>query len=86
MNGAKCVRIFGEEYPVLCDVRVMRTLSAHGDYADLLRFLSGQNKADVRKVFLVHGEYPERVAFRERLLKAGFEDVEIPDLHSMWEI
>lgn len=86
MNGAKRVRIFGEEYPVLCDVRVMRTLSAHGDYADLLRFLSGQNKADVRKVFLVHGDYPEQVAFRERLLKAGFEDVEIPDLHSMWEI
>lgn len=86
MNGAKRVRIFGTEYPVLCDVRVMRTLSAHGDYADLLHFLSGQNKADVRKIFLVHGDYEEQKAFRGRLHKAGFEDVEIPDLHSTWEI
>ena len=86
MNGAKRVRIFGTEYPVLCDVRVMRTLSAHGDYADLLRFLSGQNKADVRKIFLIHGDYEEQIAFRERLHKAGFGDVEIPDLHSVWEI
>lgn len=86
MNGAKRVRIFGTEYHVTCDVRVMRTLSAHGDYADLLRFLGNQNTADVRKVFLVHGDYEEQVAFRERLLKAGFGDVEIPDLHSVWEI
>lgn len=86
MNGAERVRIFGEEYPVLCDVRVMRTLSAHGDYADLLRFLSCQNAAEVRKLFLVHGDYEEQVLFRERLHKAGFADVEIPDLHSVWEI
>lgn len=86
MNGARRVRIFGEEYPVVCDVRVMRTLSAHGDYKDLIRFLSGQKAAEVRKLFLVHGDYEEQVLFRERLHKAGFADVEIPDLHSVWEI
>lgn len=86
MRGAKEVRIFGEQHHVNCDVRVMRTLSAHGDYKDLLHFLSTQTAAQVRKLFLVHGDYEEQVQFRERLQKAGFPDVEIPNLHSVWEM
>ncbi|MEN9744857.1 MAG: hypothetical protein RL640_695, partial [Bacteroidota bacterium] len=34
-----------------------------------------------KKVFLVHGEYPVQIDFRERLLRKGFTDVEIPEMH-----
>lgn len=84
MRGAKQVRIFGEEYQVNCSVKVMRSLSAHGDYKDILRYLSCQKASEVQKIFLVHGDYEEQILFRERLQKAGFKDVEIPDLHSEW--
>ena len=86
MNGAERVQIHGDDYEVICDVRVMRTLSAHGDFRDLSEYLSCQNIRDVKKVFLVHGDYQEQILFRERLLKIGFQQVEIPDLHSMWEL
>ena len=81
MNGAKKVRIYGEEHKVIADVRVMRSLSAHGDYEDLSQFLACQDAKKVSKFFVVHGEYEVQQAFRERLLKKGFADVEIPKLH-----
>ncbi len=81
MNGAKKVRIYGEEHKVVADVRIMRSLSAHGDYDDLCQFLSCQDAKKVSKFFIVHGEYEVQQEFRERLSKKGFADVEIPKLH-----
>jgi hypothetical protein len=34
----------------------------------------------VRKVFLVHGEIEAQSAYREKLLKAGFADIDIPSV------
>ena len=56
-------------------------MSAHGDYNDLSQFLSCQDAAKVKKLFLVHGEYTVQEAFKERLLKKGFTDIEIPERH-----
>jgi metallo-beta-lactamase family protein len=56
-------------------------MSAHGDYQDLSQFLSCQDPKQVMKLFLVHGEYEVQQAFRERLIKKGFLDVEIPERH-----
>ncbi len=81
MNGAKQVRIFGEEYDVNAQVGVMRSMSAHGDYNDLLHFLKCQQPAAVKKVFIVHGEYNVQQDFRVKLQEAGFNDVLIPALH-----
>jgi metallo-beta-lactamase family protein len=86
MNHVKKVHIFGEEFPVVAEVGQMRSMSAHGDYADLLHFLSGQDVGQVRAVFVVHGEYPVQQAFRERLMDKGFARVEIPDLHEAFEL
>jgi metallo-beta-lactamase family protein len=80
-NGAKHVNIYGEPYDVLAQVGVIESMSAHGDYEDLLHWLSCQDVAQVRKLFLVHGEYDTQLAFRERLLRKGFTDIEIPGLH-----
>ncbi|MGV3510347.1 MAG: MBL fold metallo-hydrolase RNA specificity domain-containing protein [Sphingobacteriaceae bacterium] len=81
--GNKVVRIFGEEYDVKADVRVIKSMSAHGDYEDLLRFLSCQNPDEVKKVFLVHGEYDVQSAFKQKLISAGFRNVIIPTQHQM---
>jgi metallo-beta-lactamase family protein len=81
MNGAKEVRIFGETYPVIAGVGVMRSMSAHGDYNDLLHFLESQQSRLVNKVFIVHGEYEVQQHFQQRLQDKGFKEVYIPALH-----
>jgi metallo-beta-lactamase family protein len=81
MAGAKEVNIFGVLHEVHAEVGSIRSMSAHGDYQDLSQFLSCQDSKKVKKLFLVHGEYEVQQAFRDRLIKKGFMDVEIPERH-----
>lgn len=81
MAGAKEVGIYGVQHEVHADIGSIRSMSAHGDYEDLSQFLSCQDPRQVKKLFLVHGEYDVQQAFRQRLIKKGFMDVEIPDIH-----
>jgi metallo-beta-lactamase family protein len=82
MAGAKEVHIFGVLHEVHAEVGSIRSMSAHGDYEDLSQFLACQDPKLVKAVFIVHGEYEVQQAFQSRLLKKGFTDVRIPELHS----
>jgi metallo-beta-lactamase family protein len=82
MKHPKEVHIFGVQHEVNAEVGEMRSMSAHGDYEDLRQFLACQDAAQVKKLFLVHGEYDVQIDFRKRLMRKGFEEVEIPELHS----
>lgn len=82
MAGQKEVNIFGVAHEVHAEVGSMRSLSAHGDYEDLSQWLSCQDARGVKRLFLVHGEYDVQQAFKQRLIKKGFLDVEIPERHS----
>ncbi len=79
MRGKKEVRIFGELHEVKAAVEIISSYSAHADYEELFTFLSCQNASEVKKVFLVHGEYETQQVFRDRLLEKSFATVEIPD-------
>lgn len=81
MAGYTTVSIFGEDFDVKAEVRSIRSLSAHGDYADLLKFISCQEPSKVKTVFLVHGEYNVQKIFSEKILAKGFPKVEIPERH-----
>lgn len=81
MAGYTSVSIFGEEYAVKAEVRSIRSMSAHGDYEDLLKFIQCQDPSKVKKLFLVHGEYNVQEAFKEKILEKGFTSVEIPERH-----
>lgn len=80
LNGAKQVDIYGDDYIVNAEIGSMPGMSAHGDYEDLLQFLSAQNTTKVKKLFLVHGEYDVQTEFAKRLEEKGFE-VEIPGMN-----
>jgi metallo-beta-lactamase family protein len=79
--GDKVVHIFGVEHEVHAEVGAIRSMSAHGDYEDLCQWLACQDASQVKKLFLVHGEYEVQKDFKERLIKKGFADVEIPERH-----
>ncbi len=82
-EGRSEISIFGKRYPLRAEVASIRSLSAHGDYEDLSQWLACQNPGEIRKVFLVHGEYGVQQRFQESLIRKGFEDVIIPDLHEV---
>lgn len=84
--GQKVVEIFRDEYEVKAEVQSIKSMSAHGDYEDLLQFLSGQDPAKVKQLFLVHGEYEVQQHFAGKLKDAGFKHVAIPEYHQVFEI
>lgn len=80
-RGDKQVNIFGERFEVKCRVETMDSFSGHGDYNEMLQFLSCQKPERVKEVFLVHGEYETQVAFKLKLEKAGYRKIHIPALY-----
>lgn len=78
-RGDAEVKIFGETFAVNARVEVMDSFSAHADYTELIQFLKCQDPTQVKTLFLVHGEYENQIAFKQRLEVEGFRHVEIPD-------
>lgn len=85
-RGDTEVNIFGETFAVRSRIEVMDSFSAHGDYNEMIQFLSCQNPAHVKKLFLVHGEYETQVAFKIKLEKAGYKNIHIPSLYESVEV
>ena len=84
--GQKVVDIFKEDYEVRAEVQTIKSMSAHGDYEDLLHFLSCQDPDQVKQLFLVHGEYEVQQHFATTLKEKGFKHVSIPEYHQVYEI
>ncbi|MBI5373057.1 MAG: MBL fold metallo-hydrolase [Sphingobacteriales bacterium] len=81
LSGDKEVGIYGVLHEVHAEIGSIRSMSAHGDYEDMCQWLACQDPGQVAKLFLVHGEYEVQQDFRNRLIKKGFADVEIPAPH-----
>jgi metallo-beta-lactamase family protein len=81
LSGIKETKIFGVLHEVNAEIGSIRSMSAHGDYEDLSQFLACQDAKQIKRLFLVHGEYEVQQQFKERLIKKGFTDVEIPEQH-----
>jgi len=86
LHGDHEVYIYGEKYEVKAEVRSIKSMSAHGDYEDLLHFLACQDPKKVKKLFLVHGEYEVQQHFAKTLKEKGFLNVEIPAQHTRWDL
>lgn len=86
IKGDREVYIFGDMYEVKAEVHSIKSMSAHGDYEDLLHFLSCQDPKKVKQLFLVHGEYEVQQHFAKTLQDKGFENVEIPFQHQRVEL
>ena len=81
MAGQKEVKIYSEFYAVKAGVGSIRSMSAHGDYEDLMQFLACQTPNLVKQIYVVHGEAEVQDHFAERLRKKGFKEVLVPEMH-----
>lgn len=86
MAGKKVVDIFHKDYTVEAEVQSIKSMSAHGDYEDLLQFLSCQDPKKVKRLFLVHGDYDVQQNFAKTLNKYRFDNVHIPEYHQEFEL
>jgi len=86
ISGQPSVQLFNQEYQVRAEVKVIRSMSAHGDYQDLLHFMSCQDPVQNKQVFLVHGEYPVQQRFADRLREKGFKHIAIPDYRQEYRL
>jgi len=77
VDGAKTVRILGEERQVKANIVRIHGFSAHADRDELLEWLK-ELKAPPRKVFVVHGESESASGFGDYLREQTGWDVSVP--------
>ena len=78
LRGESEVSIFGTKYKVNATIERIEAFSGHGDYNEMLTYLSCQNKSQIKTTFLVHGDYEAQLFYKERMKEAGFGNIEIP--------
>jgi metallo-beta-lactamase family protein len=77
-DGAKHVRIYGQEIQVRAHVAAIGAFSAHGDKNKLTRWLHPTDGKMPKAVFLVHGDPEVKVEFAAHLQKELGTTVHIP--------
>ncbi|MGH9681959.1 MAG: MBL fold metallo-hydrolase RNA specificity domain-containing protein [Candidatus Acidiferrales bacterium] len=70
-DGAKTVRIHGQDVPIAAEVVNLRQFSAHAGKSELLRWLAGM-PAPPRQSYMVHGE-PEASAALKSAIESKFK-------------
>ena len=85
-RGDKEVSIFGTVYKVNAEVKSIDSFSGHGDYKEMISFLSCQNLSQLQRTFLVHGEYETQVNYSEKLREAGFNNIQIPSIRQEYTL
>lgn len=77
LEGAREVKIHGQWVPINAEITDLPMLSAHADGDELMRWLSGFQRAP-RRVFIVHGEPEASEALRERIIRELGWDATVP--------
>jgi metallo-beta-lactamase family protein len=83
IDGARTLRLFGQEIPVRAQVHTINGFSGHGDHETLLHWHEPSGAA--ARTFLVHGEPKSSEALRAELARRG-RKAEIPSLHEAFEL
>lgn len=77
-NGAKTIRIYGEDVAVNAEVVQLASASAHADGNEILSWLRSAPKPP-RRVFITHGEPEAAEALRIRIDRELHWDAHVPD-------
>jgi metallo-beta-lactamase family protein len=78
LGGADTVKIHGRWVPVRAEVLQLHGTSSHGDYRELVGWLTSSPRAP-RRVFVTHGEPGASDALRQHLRRALEVEVTVPE-------
>ncbi|MDD3321301.1 MAG: MBL fold metallo-hydrolase [Paludibacter sp.] len=84
--GLRFISIFGDMHEVNASIEKIEAFSGHGDYNEMKSFLSCQDTKEIKKTFLVHGDYEVQQKYMEELKTVGFHDIEIPEAGQEFEL
>ena len=85
VNGAKTVKIFGEEFAVNARVEYIEGYSGHADQEGLMNFIYSFIKKP-KNIFLVHGEEESQEVLREKIESETNIPVIVPDFGETYDI
>ena len=81
IDGARQVKLFGDQISVKAQIHTINGFSAHADASDLKRWHASTGAPS--RTFLVHGEMEASNAFAGAL---GVDGIEIPTLHQGYHL
>lgn len=84
-DGAKKVKLLGEEIAVFAKIHSVEGFSGHADQTDLINWLSAFKKKP-KKVFLVHGEEESSIALSDLIKKREGIPTIIPSIGYVFKI
>ncbi|MFB6319844.1 MBL fold metallo-hydrolase [Saccharicrinis sp. FJH54] len=79
LRGDKEISIHGNVYPVNAEIFRIDSYSGHGDYEEMIGFLNCQDKEQIKRTFIVHGEKDAQETYKQHLEDDGFANIEIPE-------
>lgn len=85
VDGEKEIKIFGELVPVRAHIENMEGFSAHGDQADLMRWLGGFQDSP-KMTFIVHGEAASAAGFQAKIQQEKGWNVIVPQYMESFQL
>ena len=85
VDGAKAVKIFGEEIGINANVQYIEAFSGHADQKGLIKFVESFKKRPTQ-IFLVHGDEDAQIELSNQLASNFDIPVEIPMRGDVYEV
>ena len=86
VNGAKKVKIFGEEVAVNARIEYIEGYSGHADQEWLMNFVYSFNNKKPKHIFLVHGEEESQNTLKQKIEEEAKIPVTIPNYGDTYEL
>lgn len=86
LEGTDMIRVKDREYRVNAQIRKIDVFSGHADQTGLLRFITDQDPARTKKIFLSHGEEESMLEFKGKIHELGFQEVILPSKLDIFEL
>ncbi len=85
VDGAKTVKIFGEDVTVNANVKYIEAYSGHADQENLLKFID-KFTTKPKQIYVVHGEEENALALAEAIRERFGIPTEVPSYGDVYEI
>ncbi len=85
VDGAKNVKIFGEEISVNASIKYIEAFSGHADQTGLLHFVDAF-KEKPKQIYLVHGDEEAQLELADKIVSEFHIPVEIPSRGDVYEV
>lgn len=84
LQQPRALEFNGKQYAVLAEIDKLDSLSGHADQQGLIDFVADQSPNNLKKIWLVHGEYESQVVLAEVLTQRGYQVVVPEEGETAW--